>query len=114
MDIKIYAKLTETGALEVAGKSIILTLNGAEMRICNPTEAQYLAAGYLPVRLADKPTAPEGKRAVAVYTMGEGEILQDWTLEDWVDTRVDTAKLSAQISALEEQLTAAKILLGVE
>lgn len=84
------------------------------MRVLNPTAEQYAETGYLPVRLADKPTAPEGKRAVAVYTMGEGEILQDWTLEDWVDTRVDTAKLSAQVAALEEQLTATKILLGVE
>ena len=79
----MYAKLTETGALEVAGKSVVLTLNGVEMRICNPTEAQYLAAGYLPVRLADKPIAPEGKRYVPVYTMGDGEIIQSWTLEDW-------------------------------
>lgn len=106
----MYAKLTESGELDVAPNPLVMEAS----RICNPTAAQYTAAGYLPVRLADKPTAPEGKRAVAVYTMGEGEILQDWTLEDWVDTRVDTAKLSAQISALEEQLTAAKILLGVE
>lgn len=106
----MYAKLTETGELDVAPNPLVMEAS----RICNPTAAQYAAAGYLPVRLADKPTAPEGKRAVAVYTMGEGEILQDWTLEDWVDTRVDTAKLSAQVAALEEQLAATKILLGVE
>lgn len=110
MDTKIYAKLTESGELDVAPNPLVMEAS----RICNPTAAQYTAAGYLPVCLADKLFAPEGKRAVAVYVMGEGEIIQSWELEDWVDTRVDTAKLSAQVAALEEQLTATKILLGVE
>ena len=75
----MYAKLTESGELDVAPNPLVMEAS----RICNPTAAQYAAAGYLPVRLADKPIAPEGKRYVPVYTMGDGEIIQSWTLEDW-------------------------------
>lgn len=110
----MYGNLTQSGELVLAESSVILTVNGVEMRIFNPTHEQYLSAGFFPVRQMDKPVAPAGKRYVPVYTMGGGEILQSWVLEDWVDPNINAAELYVKLADLEEQLAAAKILLGVE
>jgi hypothetical protein len=110
----MYGNLTQSGELVLAESSVILTVNGEEMRIFNPTHEQYLSAGFFPVRQTDKLPAPAGKRYVDTYAMEDGEIVQSWVLEDWVDPNINTAELYVKLADLEEQLAAAKILLGVE
>lgn len=91
----MYGKLTESGSLVLAENSVVLTMDGVEMRIFNPTAAQYAEAGYFPVRQTDKPPAPEGKRYVETYAMEGGEIVQSWMLEDWENPVTMTDLLKA-------------------
>ena len=97
----MYGNLTQSGELVLAESSVILTVNGEEMRIFNPTHEQYLSAGFFPVRQTDKLPAPAGKRYVPVYTMGDGEILQSWVLEDWEKP----ATVTDLLQAIERGLT---------
>ena len=47
--------------------------------VTNPTDEQYAAAGYLPIRYTDAPEAPAGYHAEPDYTENNGEIVQVWT-----------------------------------
>lgn len=48
--------------------------------VSNPTPEQYAGQGWLPIREAAMPEAPEGSHYEADYSMGEGEIVQSWVL----------------------------------
>ena len=50
-------------------------------QILNPTDEQYEAAGYLPVRYTDAPVAPEGYYPVSGWEEHDGEIVQVWHFE---------------------------------
>lgn len=54
-------------------------------KIYNPTEEQYIAAGYLPIEESEPPAeVPDGKLAEAVYSINEAgtAIVQEWVLID--------------------------------
>lgn len=51
-------------------------------QILNPTDEQYSAAGYLPVRYTAAPVAPEGYYADPHWEEQNGEIVQAWRLEE--------------------------------
>lgn len=53
-----------------------LTIDGCV--VFNPTDAQYDAAGYLPVIYTDEPEAPEGYYADAHWEEQDGEIVEVW------------------------------------
>lgn len=101
----MYAKI-ENGKIKYAPRSIIL--NG--MRISNATQSQYAALGWLPLEVTDMPYE-DGKTAVSTYTEQSGRIVQSWTM---VDTPATEPTQEERIAALEEQLAATKILLGLE
>lgn len=101
----MYAKL-ENGQLRYAPRSIVL--NG--MRIVNPSAEQYAAKGWLPLILTDIPPE-DGKTATATYEEQDGKIVQSWTLSDSPAPELTTEE---RIAALEDELAAAKILLGLE
>lgn len=58
-----------------------IELNGKT--IYNPTEEQYLEAGYLPIE-ETVPEEIEGKVAVASYKIVDNVIVQSWSYEDEV------------------------------
>lgn len=61
------------------------------MQIFNPTETQFVSAGYKPIVETDMPDdAPEGQHYEAQYTDGETQITQSWVLVD--DEPVDPAE----------------------
>ena len=101
----MYAKI-ENGQLKYAPRSIVL--NG--MRIANPSSAQYAALGWLPVETTDMPLE-DGKTAIATYTEQDEKIVQSWTI---VDAPTPEPTSEERIAVLEEELKAAKILLGLE
>ena len=101
----MYAKL-ENGQLRYAPRVIVL--NG--MRIANPTADQYAVQGWLPLETTEMPTEA-GKTATATYSEQEGKIVQSWTLEPAPPPELTPDE---RIAALEEELAAAKILLGLE
>lgn len=53
-----------------------IVLNG--WQILNPTDEQYSAAGYLPVRYTDAPVAPDGYYPVSGWEEQDGEIVEVW------------------------------------
>ena len=71
-----YGTLTN-GTLILAPRR--LTIDGCE--VFNPTDAQYEAAGYLPVIYTPAPEAPEGYYADAHWEEQSGEIVQVWRFE---------------------------------
>ena len=101
----MYAKI-ENGQLKYAPRTIII--NG--MRIANPTPTQYAALGWLPFETTDMPLE-DGKTAIATYTEQNGKIVQSWTM---VDSPTPEPTPEERIAVLEEELTATKILLGLE
>lgn len=101
----MYAKI-ENGKIKYAPRSIII--NG--MRIANATQSQYAALGWLPLEVTDMPSE-DGKTAVSTYTEQDGKIVQSWTM---VDASSQEPTTEERIAALEEELAAAKILLGLE
>lgn len=71
-----YAKLINDN-LSIAPRR--LTIDGCV--VFNPTDEQYEAAGYLPVRYTDAPVAPEGYYPVSGWEEQDGEIVQVWHFE---------------------------------
>ena len=69
----MYGKINQSGELEEAPFRIIL----GDRQIINPTEADLIAAGYLPVEFAT--TAPMSDTAQPVYTEQNGKIVQTWS-----------------------------------
>lgn len=57
-----------------------LTIDGCV--VFNPTDAQYEAAGYLPVIYTPAPEAPEGYYAEPHWEEQSGEIVQVWHIEE--------------------------------
>lgn len=68
----MYGKLIN-GKFVSATSRIIL----GNRQIINPTEADLLAAGYLPVEFAT--TMPVSDTAQPVYTEQNGKIVQTWS-----------------------------------
>ena len=101
----MYAKI-ENGKIKYAPRSIVL--NG--MRISNATQSQYAELGWLPLEVTDMPSE-DGKTAISTYTEQDGKIVQSWTM---VDAPTPEPTAEERIAALEEELAAAKILLGLE
>lgn len=58
------------------------TITLGEWTILNPTDEQYEAAGYLPVRYTDPPIPDEGYYPVSGWEEQGGEIVQVWHLEE--------------------------------
>lgn len=50
--------------------------------VYNPTDAQLLAEGYLPVIETDPPVTDKQHYAVPHWTEQDGEIVQSWTVEE--------------------------------
>ena len=75
--MSIYGKLI-SNTLTIAPRR--LTIDGCV--VFNPTDAQYAAAGYLPVRYTDPPIAPDGYYPVSGWEEQDGEIMQTWRLEE--------------------------------
>ena len=71
-----YAKLINDN-LSIAPRR--LTIDGCV--VFNPTDAQYEAAGYLPVLYTDAPVAPDGYYPVSGWDEQGGEIVQVWHFE---------------------------------
>lgn len=57
-----------------------LTIDGCV--VFNPTDEQYEAAGYLPVRYTDPPEVPEGYVPMSEWEEQSGEIVQVWHIEE--------------------------------
>lgn len=68
----MYGKI-ENGILKTAGARIIF----GDRQIINPTEADLIAAGYLPVEFAEN--MPMSDTAQPVYTEQNGKIVQTWS-----------------------------------
>ena len=68
----MYGKI-ENGIFKEAG----LRIKSGDRQIINPTEADLIAAGYLPVEFAT--TAPMSENAQPVYTEQNGKIVQIWS-----------------------------------
>lgn len=69
----MYGKLINN-TLSIAPRR--LTINGCA--VFNPTDAQYEAAGYLPVIYTPAPEAPEGHYAEPHWEEQDGEIVEVW------------------------------------
>ena len=101
----MYAKLSDN-TLQIAPKQV----QRAGKTVINPSEDILLALGYLPVQYTDPPVADDGYCAVPRWVQAEMAIVQEWDVVK--DTRPPTAE--ERIAALEEELAATKILLGLE
>ena len=101
----MYAKLQNT-TLQIAPKHVQWDGN----TVINPGEDILLALGYLPVLYTDPPSIDDGYYAAPHWTQTETAIVQEWNVLK------DTSPLSAdeRIAALEYELAATKILLGLE
>lgn len=68
----MYGKINQFSELVEAP----LRIKSGDRQIINPTEADLLAAGYLPVEFAT--TAPTSDNAQPVYTEQNGKIVETW------------------------------------
>ncbi|MBE6606880.1 MAG: hypothetical protein E7635_07605 [Ruminococcaceae bacterium] len=115
----MYAKLLN-GILMVAPLNMIceIEVKGIEKKyqVFNPTPEQYTNAGYLPVIETDYPENDESnfKYYEKVYTERDGIIYGEWAECDAPQNDTPAPSYEERIAALEEELAAAKILLGVE
>ncbi len=115
----MYAKLLN-GILEPAPLDLLceIEVRGTNkvFQVFNPAPEQYIKAGYLPVIEADYPENDEGnfKYYEKVYTERDGVIYGEWVECDAPEAITPTPTNEERIAALEEELAAAKILLGVE
>lgn len=100
-----YAKLSG-GTLIPAPRDVIY--NGK--RIFNPDGTLLTLLGYLPVTETPPPAAQEGYTLTCGWEEGDGEILKVWSFSPASSCE---GLLDARVAALEEELEAAKILLGV-
>lgn len=67
--------------------------------IHNPTEEQYLAAGYLPIEESE-PEEREGKVAIASYEVVGDKIVQTWEYFDEPEERVEDGMADPQAEAV--------------
>lgn len=102
-----YCKLIN-GRIQYAPKKI--TLNGST--VYNPTAEMLIADGWKPLTVEPQPTPlEEGYHLEATYSETEEAIVQSWIVVEDPPMELTTEE---RIALLEEQLEAAKILLGVE
>lgn len=74
------------------------------MQIFNPTEIQFVSAGYKPIVEIDMPDdAPDGQHYEAQYTDGETQITQSWVLVE--DEPVEPAgkTIEERVTTLEQE-----------
>ena len=102
----MYGKL-ENGKLIYAPKSVIV----GEKRIINPKEETLLSLGYLPIENTEAPAAETGYHAVGSWKQTETEIVRVWAEEEDEPTE---PTLEEQVAELRDELSAAKILIGLE
>lgn len=69
----MYGKINQVGQLITNPNRITI----GDKQIINPTEADLIAAGYLPVEFAT--TMPMSDTAQPVYTEQNGKIVQTWS-----------------------------------
>lgn len=100
----MYGKLTE-GKITYAPNSVIY----GDKRIINPTEDILLSLGYYPITQTDPPVTEHGYHAVGSWEQTENGIIRTWTVEPYTEEQ----SMEERIKNLEEELKAAKILLGV-
>lgn len=99
-----YAKLHD-GALTYAPRKV--TYNG--MTCFNPTPPMLAELGYLPVVMTEAPAAEAGYHAELTGYTADGEAIRPvWAMVADPPTSED------RLAVLEDELAAAKILLGVE
>ena len=101
----MYAKL-ENGNLTFAPKSVIV----GDKRIINPDGETLLSLGWLPVDMTEAPETEEGFYPVPHYEEQDGRIVRVWTVEQEPEREPTSEE---RIAALEAELLATKILLGV-
>ena len=99
--MKKYGKII-CGALQVPQNyPCSIELDGKTIH--NPTEEQYLAAGYLPIEESDEPEPQDGKATIANHTVREDgtKIVQSWVYQD-------VPEPTTEESATEEKKTTTK------
>ncbi len=62
--------------------------------VYNPTDAQLLAEGYLPVVETDAPEVDERHEATPHWTIQNNQIVQSWTVEELPDDIPDDEALN--------------------
>ena len=85
----------------------------AKYKIYNPRPEHYEAEGYLKVVETRYP-ADTGKYYEKQYVERDGKIYGEWVEAEAPEVPEPTLTAEERITALEEELKAAKILLGVE
>lgn len=103
----MFGKLIE-GQLIPAPNDVIIE----DKRIINPDDKTLLSLGWLPVVIPEKPSIDiEHQEAVIHYEERNGTIVGTWTIVELPPKPPTDAE---RIAALEEELIATKILLGVQ
>lgn len=103
----MYGKF-ENGHLVVAPNDIIID----DKRIINPDDETLISLGWLPVVVTEEPVVEEGFKAViSHYEEQDGQLVSIWAITELSEVELS---ISERIAILEEELTATKILLGVE
>lgn len=102
----MYGKLLN-GTLIYAPKSVIV----GEKRIINPKEETLLSLGYLPITDTEPPTVETGTHPVGRWDQTETGIVRVWAVEEDEPTE---PTLEEQVAELRDELSAAKILIGLE
>ena len=100
----MYGKLTE-GKITYAPNSVIY----GDKRIINPSEEVLLSLGYYPITYTEPPVTKYGYCAIGGWDQIESGIVRTWTVEPYTEEQ----SMEERIKNLEEELRAAKILLGV-
>ena len=100
----MYGKLID-GKIIYAPNSVIY----GDKRIINPTEDILLSLGYYPITQTAPPVTEDGYRVVGGWEQTENGIVRTWTVEPYTEEQ----SMEERIKNLEEELKAAKILLGV-
>ena len=88
------------------------TEKSARYRVFNPTNEQYETEGYLEIVETDYPDTD--KYYEKRYIERDGKIYGEWVEAEAPEVPEPTPTADERIAALEEELRAAKILLGVE
>lgn len=101
----MYGKL-ENGNLTFAPRSVVV----GNKRIINPDEKTLFSLGWLPVVMTEAPETEEGFYPVSHYEEQDGRIVRVWTVEQEPEREPTSEE---RIAALEAELLATKILLGV-
>ena len=102
----MYGKLLN-GTLIYAPNSVTV----GDKRIINPKEETLLSLGYLPIENTEAPATETGYHAVGSWKQTETGIVRVWAVEEDEPTE---PTLEEQVAELRDELSAAKILIGLE